>query len=74
MAMQENKPVRPETQERLQSVKGKQVLDLIEQLETNGAEDQEIALALVRRLENFHDEVVEEMKNDSDARHSQIIS
>ncbi len=72
--MQENKPVRPETQERLQSVKGKQVLDLIEQLETNGAEDQEIALALVRRLENFHDEVVEEMKNDSDARHSQIIS
>jgi hypothetical protein len=52
----------------------KQVIDLIEKLETNAAEDQQIALSLVRKLENFHDEVVAEMKEDSDAKHTQIVS
>lgn len=72
--MQENKPERPEKPERQQSTKVKEVLDLIEKLETNAAEDQQIALTLVRRLEGFHDEVVNEMKDDAEAKHSQIIS
>ena len=74
IAMQENKPERPEKPERQLSAKVKEVLDLIEKLETNAAEDQQIALTLVRRLEGFHDEVVDEMKDDADAKHSQIIS
>jgi len=28
----------------------------------------------VRRLESFHDGVVDEMKEDEEARHSQIVS
>ena len=74
IAMQENKPERPENPERQQSAKVKEVLDLIEKLDTNAAEDQEIACTLVRKLECFHDEVVAEMKDDADAKHSQIIS
>lgn len=74
IAMQENKPERPEKPERQQSAKVKEVLNLIEKLETNAAEDQQIALTLVRRLESFHDEVVDEMKDDAEAKHSQIIS
>ena len=38
----------------------KEVLDLIEKLDTNAAEDQQIALTLVRKLESFHDEMVDE--------------
>jgi hypothetical protein len=74
IAMQENKPQRPEKPERQTSAKVKEVLDLIEKLDTVPAEDQQIALALVRKLENFHDEVVDEMKGDADAKHSQIVS
>lgn len=74
IAMQEHKPERPEKPERKQSAKVQQVLDLIEQLETGAAEDQQIALTLVRRLESFHDEVVDELKGDESAKHSQIIS
>lgn len=73
MAMQENRPERPEKPERLQSAKVKQVLELLTSLETSAAEDQQIALAIVRQIEQFHDGVVEEMQNDEEAKHSQII-
>ena len=58
IAMQENKPERHE--KRAQP--------------TNAYEDQQIALALVRHLEQFHDNVVEEMQEDSEAKHTQIVS
>jgi hypothetical protein len=74
IAMQTNKPERPEKPERQHSPKVKQVLELLKTLETSAAEDQQIALVLVRRLENFHDEVVGEMKDDEEAKHSQIVS
>ena len=76
IAMQENKPEkeRPEKPEHQQSAKVKQVLELIEKLDTNAAEDQQIALNLVRNLEDVHDDVVAEMKDDAEAKHSQIIS
>lgn len=74
IAMQEHKPERPEKPERRQSAKVQEVLDQIEQLNTNAAEDQQIALTLVRKLENFHDEVVTELKGDDSAKHSQIIN
>ena len=74
IAMQENKPERPEKSERQPSAKAKQVLDLIKTLATSAAEDQEIALTLVRRLESFHDEVVAEMKDDAEAKHSLVAA
>ena len=74
IAMQESKPERPEKPERQKSPKVKQVLDLIETLDTTAYEDQQIALAILRHLESFHDDVVEEMKEDTDAKHSQIAA
>lgn len=74
MAMQEHKPRRPEKPERQQSAKVQQVIDLIQQLDTSAAEDQQIALMIVRHLETFHDDVVKEMQEDAEARHTQIVS
>ncbi|MEA5421848.1 hypothetical protein [Synechococcus sp. CCY9202] len=65
---------RPEKPDRELSARVQEVLDLIEQLDISTAEDQQIALTLVRHLEGFHDEVVEEMKADEQAKHSQIVA
>ena len=73
IAMQ-TKDQRPEKPERGQSPKVKEVLALIEKLETTAFEDQQIALFLVRQLESFHDGVVEEMQEDEEAKHSQIAA
>lgn len=72
IAMQENRPECPEKPEYTQSPKVKEALELIDQLDTSPYEDQQIALAIVRHLERFHDEVVEQMENDEEAKHSQI--
>ena len=74
IAMQENKPERHEKHSRPTSPKVSQVLEQIEKLDTNAYEDQQIALTLVRHLEQFHDNVVEELKDDNDAKHAQIVS
>jgi hypothetical protein len=74
IAMQTNKPERPEKPERQHSPKVKQALELLEKLETSPAEDQQIAVFLVRQLESFHDEVVAEMRDDVEAKHAQIVS
>ena len=65
---------RPEKPVRQQSAKVKQVFDLIESLDTSSHEDQQIALMLVRHLERMHDDIVDEMRDDSDAKHSQIVA
>lgn len=74
IAMQNNanKP-RPEKPERTPSANVTQVMELIDKLDTKAAEDLEIAFRLVRRLESFHDEVVDEMREDDDASHNQLI-
>jgi hypothetical protein len=74
IAMQTNRAERPEKPDRQQSPKVKQVLELLEKLETSAAEDQQIALFLVRNLESFHDGVVKDLQDDDDAKHSQIVS
>ena len=74
IAMQQDQTKRPEKPERSQSANVKQVLDLIEKLETTIAEDQQIALSIVRHLERYHDGVVDEMKEDAEAKHSQIAA
>ena len=75
IAMQDksNHP-RPEKPERQTSANVTQVMELIDKLDTKAAEDLEIAFRLVRRLESFHDEVVDEMRGDADASHNQLIS
>jgi hypothetical protein len=65
---------RPEKPEKQKSAKVNEVLELIAKLDTSSLEDQQIALSLVRGLENFHDSVVEDMRDDNDAKHSQIIA
>ena len=56
------------------TAKVKQVLERIEALETTAAEDLEIALTLVRQLEDFHDKVVADMQDDPEAVHGQIAA
>lgn len=65
---------RPEKPERQKSAKVSEVLELIDKLNTSGLEDQQIALVLIRHLEDYHLEVVDEMREDADAKHSQIIA
>jgi len=79
IAMQENNPSsssHPQKPDRSEKVtaKVKQVLDLIKELDTTAAEDLEIALTLVRQLEDFHDKVVAEMQDDPEAKHGQIAA
>ncbi len=71
IAMQQ--PRRPEKPERQQSPLVKQALDLISGLDTSEGEDLQIALAIVRHLEQLHDSVVEEMVDDAEAGHGQIV-
>ncbi|MFM8525620.1 MAG: hypothetical protein ACKOCM_08380 [Cyanobacteriota bacterium] len=72
--MQASRTVRPEKPEFQLSPKVKQVLDLLESLETDPAEDHQLALFLVRQLEGYHDGVVAELQDDEEARHSQIVA
>jgi hypothetical protein len=65
---------RPEKPGRQKSAKVSEVLELIGKLNTSGLEDQQIAISLVLGLESFHDSVVEEMREDNNAKHSQIIA
>ena len=51
-----------------------EVLELIKTLSTSPADDQAIALSLLNKLEDFHDQVVSEMADDNAAKHTQIIS
>lgn len=75
IAMQDksNHP-RPEKPEYTPSPNVTQVMELIDSLDTKAAEDLEIAFRLVRRLESFHDEVVDDMRKDDEASHNQLIS
>ena len=66
-------PSKPEKPERL-TAKVRRVLDLIEELETTAAEDQQIALSIVRLLEDYHDDIVAKMQEDTDAKHRQIVA
>lgn len=74
-ALQENAGLPwPETPEPALSARVQQVLELIERLDTRPADDLALALWLVSRLESFHDGVVEEMRHDGGASHTQLIS
>jgi hypothetical protein len=74
IAMQDgSNRARPEKPERQTSANVTRVMELIARLDTRAVEDLEIAFRLVHRLESFHDEVVDEMRNDAEASHNQLI-
>lgn len=77
IAMQEkassDRPEKPDKDPK-PSARVQEVLDLLNRLETTAAEDHEIALLLVRSLEDIHDGVVNEMKEDVGAKYSQIVA
>jgi len=64
---------RPEKGDKV-TEKVRQVLDCIEKLDTSAAEDQQIALAIVRHLEKFHDDAVKDMVEDVDSKRSQLAA
>ena len=64
---------RPEKGDKV-TEKVRQVLDCIEKLDTSAAEDQQIALAIVRQLEKFHDDAVKDMVEDRDSKRSQLAA
>ena len=72
--MQAQRFERPEKPEPHLSAKVKEVLELLDRLGTDPAEDQQLALFLVRQLEAYHDGVVQEMQEDEEARHPQIVA
>lgn len=76
IAMQDTppRPNRPEKPEHRRSEKVKQILELISRLETSPADDQQIALSLLNKLEDYHDHVVGELRDDETAKHTQIVS
>ena len=77
IAMQEkassDRPEKPDKTHK-PSARVQEVFDLLNKLETTAAEDHEIALFLVRNLEDFHDGIVKEMQEDDGAKHSQIVA
>ena len=56
------------------SARIQEIFDLIDKMKTTAAEDHQIALYLVRSLEDFHDGIVKEMQEDDGAKHSQIVA
>jgi hypothetical protein len=75
LALQSTTPApRPEKGPRQPSVKAQQVLDLIEALDLDAADDLDLATRLVRRLESDHDLVVEELRDDPAANHGQLVA
>ena len=75
IAMQNNAPKpRPEKPEPQSNPTVKAVMELLDTLEATAAEDLEIAVRLVRRLEGYHDSVVDDLRDDDSASHNQIIA
>jgi hypothetical protein len=70
---EEARPHRPEECDR-RTAKVQRVLELIGDLETTADEDKTIALILVQRLEEYHDRIVGELTEDTEAKHSQITA
>lgn len=64
----------PEKRTRDWTTKIKEVVAMISRLDMEPGEDMQIALWLVRKLEEFHRYVVAELKNDRDANHDLIAT
>ena len=56
------------------TLKTKQALDFLETLELSPAEDKQVALAILRHLESYHDDEVEELIESTDSKRSQVAA
>lgn len=65
---------RPEKPEPQPNPTVKKVMELLDTLEATPAVDLELAVRLVRRLEGYHDSVVDDLRDDDSASHNQIIA
>jgi hypothetical protein len=74
LALQEIQPNNygPVAKSESDSSKVQEALRRIMELSTSPLEDQQIALALIGRLESLHQAVVQQLQQDPDASHSQI--
>lgn len=69
-------PSRPDkpTKNDKPTLKTKQALDFLEKLELTPAEDKQEALSILRHLESYHDDEVEELIEGTDSKHSQVAA
>lgn len=74
LALQEIQPNNygPVAKSESDSSKVQEALRRIMELSTSPLDDQQIALALIGRLESLHQAVVQQLQQDPDASHSQI--
>ena len=49
-------------------------MEFLEKLNLSPAEDKEVALSIIRHLESYHDEEVDELIEDSESKHSQVAA
>ena len=68
-----NRPDKPVNGDKL-TAKVKDVLALLEKLNTSAAEDKEVALTILRHLETFHDDAVDDMVNSAESERSQVAA
>ncbi len=69
-------PSRPEkpTKNDKTTLKTKQALEFLEKLELSPAEDKQVALSILRHLESYHDDEVEELIESTDRKRSQVAA
>ena len=69
-------PSRPDTPTKNDktTLKTKQALDFLEKLELSPAEDKQVALSILRHLESYHDDEVEELIESTDSKRSQVAA
>ncbi|MEB3255879.1 MAG: hypothetical protein VKJ05_05780 [Synechococcaceae cyanobacterium] len=71
-ARQRQRPARPRNHEACGGDTLETVLEQLRQHGAGNAEKRQIALALLRELESFHDHVVQELADDRQANHNEI--
>ncbi len=74
IAMQQRHQTHPEKPVRTDTAKVKEVLAFISTLDLSAWEDQRVALAIVRHLEDYHDNVVRDLQESADADHPQLVA
>ena len=74
MQASHSSPSRPDkpTKNEKTTLKVKQALEFLEKLELSPAEDKQVALSILRHLESYHDDEVEELIESTDSKRSQV--
>ena len=68
-----SRPDKPTRNDKI-TLKTKQALESLEKLELSPAEDKQVALSILRYLESYHDDEVEELIEAADSKCSQVAA